>query len=110
MTDKLKNDLLKNNIQCISENDGKFVFVLGVIKQISESDSVFLTLSSLFSSEIPVGSFLIAKANIKGVLKTLVYVCCNASQAVKPVNASIKTKNNLFWLELTDTGVNVKHS
>ena len=110
MTNELKNDLLKNNIQCITENDGKFVFVLGIIKQFSESDSVFLTLPPLFSSEIPVGSFLIAKANIKGVLKTLVYVCCNASQDVKPVNASIKIKNNLFWLELTDTGVNVKHS
>ena len=110
MTDKLKNDLLKNNIQCISENDGKFVFVLGVIKLFSASDSVFLTLPPLFSSEIPVGSFLIAKANINGVLKTLAYVCWNASQDVKPTNASIKTKNNLFWLELTDTGVNVKHS
>lgn len=110
MTNELKNDLLNNNIQCISENDGKFVFVLGVIKDFSASGSVFLTMPALFSREIPVGSFLIAKANINGVLKTLVYVCCNASQAVKPVNASIKTKNNLFWLELTDTGVNVKHS
>lgn len=26
MTDKLKNDLLKSNIQCINEFDGKFVF------------------------------------------------------------------------------------
>lgn len=28
MTDKLKNDLLKSNIQCIGEYDGKFVFLL----------------------------------------------------------------------------------
>ena len=62
MTDKLKNELLKSNIQCINEYDGKFVFLLDELKEINTSDEIkFLFLPVLFNNEIPVGSFLLAK-------------------------------------------------
>ena len=79
MTDKLKNDLLKSNIQCINECDGKFVFLRTVTTNTTSSH--LLNIPVLFNYEIPVGSFLIARVSENDELKTLVLVCCNASQA-----------------------------
>ena len=59
MTDKLKNDLLKSNIQCINEYDGKFVFFHTETTIITGEHQ--LHFSFLFDYEISVGSFLIAK-------------------------------------------------
>nr|DAW93732.1 MAG TPA: hypothetical protein [Caudoviricetes sp.] len=42
MTDKLKNDLLKSNIQCINEYDGKFVFLLDELKEINTAKVTFV--------------------------------------------------------------------
>lgn len=96
MTDALKNALLKDNIQCIDNVDGKFVFLRAGTSTITSGQS--LKISSLFSTEIPVGSILIVKASENAVLKTLVFVCCNASQADISLNI---IKNNLFWFEIT---------
>lgn len=89
MTDKLKNDLLKSNIQCINECDGKFVFLRTVTTNTTSSH--LLNIPVLFNYEIPVGSFLIARVSENDELKTLVFVCCNASQAygVKKIKLKI---------------------
>ena len=99
MTDKLKNDLLKSNIQCINEYDGKFVFLHTVNTVITSSRQ--LNIPVLFNNEIPVGSFLIAKVSENTDIKTLVFVCCNASQSSISKNT---VKNNLFWSEITNNG------
>lgn len=96
MTDALKNALLKDNIQCIGVDDGKFVFLRAGTMTTTTGQS--LKISSLFSTEIPVGSILIVKANENATLKTFVFLCCNASQS--SVSSNI-TKNNLFWFEIT---------
>lgn len=103
MTDKLKNDLLKSNIQCINECDGKFVFLRTVTTDITSSH--LLDIPVLFSREIPVGSFLIARVSENNELKTLVFVCCNASQSYGINKKDIK--NNLFWYEITDNGYRI---
>ena len=100
MTDKLKNDLLKSNIQCINEYDGKFVFLRTVTTDTTSSK--LLNIPVLFNYEIPVGSFLIARVSENNELKTLVFVCCNASQAYGIKKNHIK--NNLFWYEITNNG------
>lgn len=96
MTDELKKALLERNIQCISEDNGKFVF-LNTIVPVGNIPLVF---KPLFSREIPVGSIFITKVNIvsKKETKTSVFVCCNASQMICP----FKSENNLFWYEITD--------
>ena len=93
MTDKLKNELLKSNIQCINENNGKFVFLRAVTTSITVEKKLHVS-KALFSNEIPVGSFLIAKVS----------VCCNASQSSITKNT---VKNNLFWSEITNNGYEV---
>ena len=98
MTDELKNDLLNEKIQCISNDDGKFVFFRSGV-MITEPEQT-LVIKSIFSSEIPVGSILIIKANENGALKTLVFVCCNASQ---PNTPEFISKNNLFWFEISNS-------
>lgn len=103
MTNELKNALLKSNIQCINENDGKFVFFRAVTTTITVEHRLHLS-KDLFSREIPVGSFLIAKVSENEVIKTLVFVCCNASQS--SIN-KINVKNNLFWAEITDNDYDV---
>ena len=79
MSDKLKNDLLKSNIQCINEYDGKFVFFHTETTIITGEHQ--LNFPVLFNYEIPVGSFLIAKVSENTEIKTLVFVCCNASKS-----------------------------
>lgn len=97
MTNELQNSLLKENIQCIDECNGKFIFFrAGTVNTVSGQT---LKYSSLFSREIPVGSILILKSLENGSLKALVFVCCNASQLSIPADISIK--NNLFWVEIT---------
>ncbi len=96
MTDKLKKALLKKNIQCIDENDGKFVFLLADTVYASPNQS--FNFEPLFSREIAVGSILIIKAIEDETLKTFVFVCCNASQGNVD---STRVKNNLFWFEVT---------
>ena len=102
MTDKLKNDLLKSNIQCINEYDGKFVFLRTVNTVITSSHQLHIPV--LFNNEIPVGSFLIAKVSENTEIKTLVFVCCNASQS--SINKT-NVKKNLFWYEITNNGYEV---
>ena len=102
MTDKLKNDLLKKNIQCINEYDGKFVFLRTVNTVITSSRQLHIPV--LFNYEIPVGSFLIAKVSENTEIKTLVFVCCNASQSFIGQNT---VKKNLFWYEITNNGYEV---
>ncbi|MCI5586306.1 MAG: hypothetical protein MR384_00230 [Lachnospiraceae bacterium] len=102
MTDKLKNDLLKSNIQCINECDGKFVFLRTVTTDTTSSHQ--LNIPVLFNNEIPVGSFLIAKVSENTEIKTLVFVCCNASQSFVSQNT---VKKNLFWYEITNNGYEV---
>ena len=102
MTDELKNDLLKSNIQCINEYDGKFVFLRTLTTTITVEHNLHLPV--LFNNEIPVGSFLIAKVSENTEIKTLVFVCCNASQTIVSSNA---VKNNLFWSEITNNGYEV---
>lgn len=102
MTDKLKNDLLKSNIQCINEYDGKFVFLRTVNTVITSSHQ--LNIPVLFNNEIPVGSFLIAKVSENTEIKTLVFVCCNASQ---PFISQNTVKKNLFWYEITNNGYEI---
>ena len=102
MTDELKNALLKSNIQCIKENDGKFVFLRSVTTTITVEHKLHLPV--LFNNEIPVGSFLIAKVSENTEIKTLVFVCCNASQSSISQNT---VKNNLFWSEITNNGYEV---
>lgn len=63
-----------------------------------------LHFSVLFNYEIPVGSFLIAKVLDGTEFKTLVFVCCNASQSFISQNT---VKNNLFWSEITNNGYEV---
>ena len=102
MTDKLKNDLLKSNIQCINEYDGKFVFLHTETTIITDEHQLHFPV--LFNYEIPVGSFLIAKVSENKEIKTLVFVCCNASQSF--INQKT-VKNNLFWCEITNNGYEV---
>lgn len=102
MTDKLKNDLLKSNIQCINEYDGKFVFFHTETTIITGEHQLHFPV--LFNYEIPVGSFLIAKVSENTEIKTLVFVCCNASQSFISQNT---VKNNLFWSEITNNGYEV---
>ena len=97
MTNELKNSLLKENIQCIDECDGKFIFFrAGTVNTVSGQTLIY---RSLFSREIAVGSILMLKSNENGNLKTLVFVCCNASQSNIPT--AVTKKNNLFWIEIT---------
>lgn len=102
MTDKLKNDLLKSNIQCINEYDGKFVFFHTETTSITGEHQ--LHFPALFNNEIPVGSFLIVKVTENTEIKTLVFVCCNASQSYISQNT---VKKNLFWYEITNNGYEV---
>ena len=98
MTDELKKALLENNIQAISEYDGKFV-LLHTFIAMGNSPIVF---KELFSREISVGSIFITKVNVGGEevidIRTSVFVCCNASQDFK----NFVSENNLFWYEITD--------
>lgn len=107
MTDKLKKALLEDNIQCINEYDGKFVF----LNTIAPMGNIPLVFPSLFSREIPVGSIFITKVNIGNDevadIKTSVFVCCNASQYFKPYKYMVK--NNLFWYEITDNDQYIYH-
>lgn len=98
MTEELKNALLKSNIQCINEYDGKFV----LLNTAAPDGNNPLSFKPLFSREIPVGSIFITKVDItpKNENKTSVFVCCNASQ----MSRSIESENNLFWYEITDNG------
>lgn len=98
MTDKLKNALLKSNIQCINEYDGKFVFLRTVTTDTTSSH--LLNIPALFDYEIPVGSFLIARVSENNKIKTLIFVCCNASQSYGIKKNRVK--KNLFWYEITD--------
>ena len=102
MTDKLKNDLLKSNIQCINEYDGKFVFCHTETTSITGEHQLHFPV--LFNYEIPVGSFLITKVSENTELKILVFVCCNASQ---PFISQNTVKKNLFWSEITNNGYEV---
>ena len=98
MTDELKKSLLKDNIQCISEYDGKFVLLSASIPM----GNVPIVFKSLFSREIPVGSIFIIKADVGTDavdIRRSVFVCCNASQSF--INKKI-VKNNLFWYEITN--------
>ena len=101
MTDKLKKALLENNIQCINEYDGKFVF-LSTVTTVTDGNKLHFPV--LFNYEIPVGSFLIAKVSENAEIKTLVFVCCNASQ---PFISENTVKNNLLWSEITNNGYEV---
>ena len=103
MTNELKNALIKSNIQCINEHDGKFVFLRAVTTTITVERRLHLS-TALFNNEIPVGSVLIAKVSENTEIKTLVFVCCNASQS--SIN-KINVKNNLFWFEITNNGYDV---
>lgn len=97
MTNELQNSLLNENIQCIDECDGKFIFFrAGTVNTVTGQTLIY---SSLFAREIPVGSILLVKSLENGNLKVLVFVCCNASQSNIP--AGITIKNNLFWVEIT---------
>ena len=102
MTDELKNALLKSNIQCINEYDGKFVFLHTETTIITDEHQLHFPV--LFNYEIPVGSFLIAKVSENTEIKTLVFVCCNASQS--SIN-NTNVKKNLFWYEITNNGYEV---
>lgn len=102
MTDKLKKALLENNIQCINEYDGKFVFFHTETTIITGERQLHFPV--LFNYEIPVGSFLITKVSENTELKTLVFVCCNASQSFISHNT---VKKNLFWCEITNNGYEV---
>ena len=102
MTDELKNALLKSNIQCINEYDGKFVFFHTETTIITGEHQLHFPV--LFNNEIPVGSFLIAKVSENTESKTLVFVCCNASQS--SINKT-NVKKNLFWYEITNNGYEV---
>ena len=102
MTEELKNALLKSNIQCINEYDGKFIFFHAETTIITGEHQLHFPF--LFDNEIPVGSFLIAKVSENTEIKTLVFVCCNASQYSISQNT---VKNNLFWSEMTNNGYEV---
>ena len=102
MTNELKNALLESNIQCINEYDGKFVFFHTETTIITSEHQLHFPV--LFNYEIPVGSFLIAKVSENTEIKTLVFVCCNASQSF--INKNI-VKNNLLWAEITNNGYEV---
>ena len=94
MTDELKKALLESNIQCINEYDGKFVFLLDEIQEIETSNETpFLFL--------PV---LLAKVLSDNKLKTLVFVCCNASSSYGMNLPPSLAESNLFWLEITNYG------
>ena len=108
MTDELKKSLLESNIQCINEYDGKFVFLLDELKEINTSDEPhFLLLPVLFNNEIPVGSFLLAKLLLDNELKTLVFVCCNASSSFGMTLPHPIAQYNLYWSEITNYGFHV---
>lgn len=94
MTHELKNALLENNIQCINEYDGKFVFLYTKLAGLGS-----LRLPCLFSREIAVGSFLIADVEVNSSIRTTVYVCCNSSQTSQE---NVASENNLFWHQITD--------
>lgn len=102
MTDELKKALLKSNIQCINVYDGNFVFLHTETTIITGEHQ--LHFPDLFNYEIPVGSFLIAKVSENTEIKTLVFVCCNASQSFISQNTD---KKNLFWSEITNNGYEV---
>lgn len=93
MTHELKNALLENNIQCINEYDGKFVFLYTKLAGLGS-----LRLPCLFSREIAVGSFFIANVEVNSSIKTTVYVCCNSSQDSQE---NVASENNLFWYQIT---------
>ena len=79
------------------------LFFLLAQETIIDNDLPALYLSVLFNREIAVGSFLIASVQESEVVKTLVFVCCNASQKHPPIGS----RYNLFWAELTNSGVSV---
>lgn len=99
MTDELKKALLENNIQIISEYNGKFVLLNTLVPM----GNVPLVFKELYSREIPVGSIFITKVDVgideKIDIRRSVFVCCNASQ---PFLNKKMVKNNLFWCEITD--------
>ena len=99
---RIKKALLEDNIQCINEYDGKFVFLSIVTTAITGEHQLHFPV--LFNYEIPVGSFLIAKVSENTEIKTLVFVCCNASQYSISQNT---VKKNLFWSEITNNGYEV---
>ena len=102
MTNELKKALLESNIQCINEYDGKYVFLSTVTTNVTDGNKLHFPV--LFNYEIPVGSFLIAKVSENTEIKTLVFVCCNASQSFISQNT---VKKNLFWSEITNNGYEV---
>ena len=78
-------------------------FLLDEIVEINTSDEYpFLILPVLFNNEIPVGSFLLAKVLSDNELKTLVFVCCNASSSHGRILPPIIVKSNLYWSEITN--------
>lgn len=81
----------------MDECDGKFIFFRGGTAHTVPGQT--LNYRSLFFREIAVGSILILKVKENGNFKTLVFVCCNASQSRLPTEVS--KKNNLFWTEIT---------
>ena len=102
MTDELKKALLENNIHCINEYDGKFVFLSTITTDITGEHKLHFPV--LFNNEIPVGSFLIVKVSENTEIKTLVFDCCNASHSFITQNT---VKKNLFWSEITNNGYEV---
>ena len=103
MTDELKKALLTSNIQCINENDGKYVFLFTPVLTLGKDENFAFDL--LYNYEIPVGSILILNMIERDseIKRTLVYVCCNASQDSK----TIKSKKNLFWYQITESSHNI---
>ena len=87
MTHELKNALLENNIQCINEYDGKFVFLYTKLAGLGS-----LRLPCLFSREI-------ADVEVNSSIRTTVFVCCNSSQTSQE---NVASENNLFWHQITD--------
>lgn len=75
MTDKLKNDLLKSNIQCINEYDGKFVFFHGNYFSNTSGSAIYRFSSGIIldsSSEIVQYKIVLGTYNVKTAKVTFV--------------------------------------
>ena len=95
--------MLESDIQCIDEENGKLVFIVGK-SLVSECGSPNLILPALFNDEIPVGSYLMLRVVKGSLIKIATFICLNASQNSKLPAEFVM--NNLFWFEITDLGFN----
>lgn len=104
MNNSLLTGLLSYDVQIIDENNEKYTFLLAT----GLGDFIC---PPLFDRSIPVGSLIVAKVLTKFVgpepqFDIALLVACNCS--IKEPPPEFLAKNNIYWTELTNVGINIK--